>query len=77
MRGLSRRSRTILVTIVIALTVYGMPAYLVLRATANGVAFGLWPISWITRNAVFLYQLSVKSGKFEIVQAYYLTGVLP
>ncbi len=60
---------TIVVTVIIALTVYGMPAGLALRATANGMAFGLWPISWIIFNAVFLYKLSVKSGQFEIIRS--------
>src|SRR5271165_7677972 len=60
---------TIVVTVVIALTVYGMPTGLALRATANGMAFGLWPISWIILNAVFLYKLSVKSGQFEIIRS--------
>jgi len=60
---------TIVVTVIIALTVYGMPAGLALRATADGMAFGLWPISWIIINAVFLYKLSVKSGQFEIIRS--------
>ena len=55
---------TIALTVIIALTVYRMPAGLALRATANGMAYGLWPISWIILNAVFLYKLSVKSGQF-------------
>src|ERR1039458_8439676 len=46
-----------------------MPAGLALRATANGMAYGLWPISWIILNAVFLYKLSVKSGQFQIMRA--------
>ena len=60
---------TIVLTVIIALTVYRMPAGLALRATANGMAYGLWPISWIILNAVFLYKLSVKSGQFEIIRA--------
>ena len=60
---------TIALTVIIALTVYRMPAGLALRATANGMAYGLWPISWIILNAVFLYKLSVKSGQFEIIRA--------
>src|SRR5664279_769948 len=60
---------TIVLTVIIALTVYGMPAGLALRATANGMAYGLWPISWIILNAVFLYKLSVKSGQFEIIRS--------
>ncbi|MEW9899878.1 lactate permease LctP family transporter [Chitinivorax sp. PXF-14] len=60
---------TILITLVIALTVYGMPAGLAVRATATGMAYGLWPISWIIVTAVFLYKLSVKSGQFEIIRS--------
>jgi L-lactate transport len=60
---------TIVLTVLIALAVYAMPAGLALRAAANGMAYGLWPISWIILNAVFLYKLSVKSGQFEIIRA--------
>jgi L-lactate transport len=60
---------TVVLTVVIALTVYGMPAGMAVRATANGMAYGLWPISWIILNAVFLYKLSVKSGQFEIIRS--------
>jgi len=60
---------TIVLTVIIALTVYGMPAALALRATADGMAYGLWPISWIILTAVFLYKLSVKSGQFDIIRA--------
>src|SRR6476646_8126627 len=64
---------TIVVTIVIAIVVYGMPAGLALRATAYGMAYGLWPISWIILTAVFLYKLSVKSGQFEVIRASVVT----
>src|SRR5664279_6052858 len=60
---------TIVLTVIIALLVYGMPAGLALRATANGMAYGLWPISWIILNAAFLYKLSVRSGQFQIMRA--------
>lgn len=60
---------TIALTVIIALSVYGMPAGLALRATADGMAYGLWPICWIILNAVFLYNLSVKSGQFDIIRA--------
>jgi L-lactate transport len=60
---------TIVLTLIIALVVYRMPAGLALRATADGMAYGLWPISWIILNAVFLYKLSVKSGQFDIIRA--------
>jgi L-lactate transport len=60
---------TVVLTVIIALTVYGMPAGMALRATADGMAYGVWPISWIILNAVFLYKLSVKSGQFEIIHS--------
>jgi L-lactate transport len=60
---------TIVLTVIIALTAYGMPVGLALRATGIGMAYGLWPISWIILNAVFLYKLSVKSGQFEVIRA--------
>jgi L-lactate permease len=64
---------TIVVTLVIAIVVYGMPAGLAVRATAMGMAYGLWPISWIILSAVFLYKLSVKSGQFEVIRASVVT----
>jgi L-lactate transport len=64
---------TIVVTLVVALAVYGMPAGMALRATGLGMAYGLWPISWIILSAVFLYKLSVKSGQFEVIRASVVT----
>ena len=34
-----------------------------------GAAYGLLPIGWIIVNAVFLYNLTVETGQFEIVKA--------
>ena len=36
---------------------------------SDGAAYGLFPIGWIIVNAVFLYNLTVASGQFEIVKA--------
>jgi lactate permease len=40
----------------------------VLTAVANGGAFGLFPIGWIVLAAIFLYSLTVETGRFEIVK---------
>ncbi|MBI3409550.1 MAG: L-lactate permease [Planctomycetes bacterium] len=37
-------------------------------AALNGAAFGLFPIGWIVLSAIFLYTLTVESGRFEIVK---------
>src|SRR5215467_7424210 len=39
-----------------------------LAAALNGAAFGLFPIGWIVLSAIFLYTLTVESGRFEIVK---------
>src|SRR5919206_2688899 len=57
-------------TIGIAVAVVGfrMPAKLAFLATFDGMLFGLWPVAWIVVTAVFLYNLSVKTGQFEILK---------
>ena len=58
----------LLVAVVLAIFVYGMPASLALAAAGFGAAYGLFPIGWIIVNAIFVYQLSVDTGQFAIVQ---------
>jgi lactate permease len=53
---------------VIAIFVYGMPAPLMLASAAFGAAFGLLPIGWLILNAIFIYQLSVETGQFTVLQ---------
>lgn len=52
----------------IAILVYGMPAPLALAAAGYGAAFGLFPIGWIILNAIFIYQLTVETGQFAVLQ---------
>ena len=52
----------------IALFIYKMPAALVIRAAGFGAAFGLFPIGWIVLNAIFIYELSVVTGQFEVLK---------
>jgi lactate permease len=52
----------------IAVFVYGMPAGTATSAALYGAAFGLLPIGWIILNAIFVYDITVKTGKFEVVK---------
>jgi lactate permease len=52
----------------IAVFVYGMPASTATAAAGYGAAFGLLPIGWIVLNAIFVYDITVKTGKFEVVK---------
>ncbi|MET7937145.1 L-lactate permease [Streptomyces sp. NPDC005322] len=53
------------VAIVIAVAAYGMPTRLALLSASQGAAFGLFPIMWIVVTAIWIYQLTVVSGRFE------------
>jgi glycolate permease/lactate permease len=57
-----------LTTALLALAVWGMPFGLTVSATTEGMAFGLWPISWVVLNAVFFHNLTVASGDFDILR---------
>ncbi|HKX31089.1 MAG TPA: L-lactate permease [Blastocatellia bacterium] len=56
------------VSLLIAIGVYGMPSSLALAAAGNGAAFGLFPIGWIVLNAIFVYDITVATGKFETIK---------
>jgi lactate permease len=52
----------------VAVLVFGMPMGLATLAAAYGAAFGLFPIGWIVLNALFIYEITVETGKFEVVK---------
>lgn len=52
----------------VAIIVYKMPAKLALLATFNGALFGIFPVCWIIVTALFIYNLSVKTGQFEVIK---------
>jgi lactate permease len=54
--------------ILCAVLVFGMPAPLALASFGYGVSFGLLKIVWIVIAAVFLYDISVATGQFEIMK---------
>ncbi|EFL37155.1 L-lactate permease [Streptomyces viridochromogenes DSM 40736] len=52
------------VAVTLAVTAYGMPADLALLSASEGATFGLFPIMWIVVTAIWVYQLTVVSGRF-------------
>src|ERR687894_3032028 len=54
--------------LVIAVAVYGMPPLLALDSALMGIAFGLFPIVWIVINAIWIYNLVVDTGQFDVVR---------
>lgn len=53
----------------IAIGAWGMPAKLAGLAFGQGAAFGLFPVFYIVLTTLFLYNITVKGGQFEIIRA--------
>ena len=54
--------------LLVSVVVYGMPIPAALATAVYGAAYGLFPIGWIILAAVFLYNLTVATGQFDIVK---------
>jgi lactate permease len=52
------------VAVIVAITAFKMPVGLALLSGTEGAVFGLFPIMWIVFNALWVYQLTVVSGRF-------------
>ena len=52
----------------IAIAVFRMPAGLAFVAAVSGAAYGLFPIGWIVLSAIYVYQITLETGKFEIIR---------
>ncbi len=51
--------------ILVAILAFGMPVDLSLLSASQGIVYGLFPIMWIVIAAIWLYELTVISGRFE------------
>lgn len=52
----------------VAVLVFQMPPSLASASALYGAAFGLFPIGWIVLNAIFVYDVTVRTGQFEVVK---------
>src|SRR5205814_378850 len=57
-----------LTAILVAVAFFRIPLTLAAMSFAYGVAFGLLKIAWIVLAAVYLYDISVETGQFEIMK---------
>jgi lactate permease len=58
----------VIVTNLITIFVFTMPAGMSIRASLLGVVSGFFPIGWIVLNVIFLYRITVVAGKFELLK---------
>jgi lactate permease len=54
--------------VLVAIVCFGMPPALAAISFGYGVAFGVLKIAWIVLAAVYLYDISVETGQFEIMK---------
>jgi len=55
----------LIVGLAIAIYVWQMPPALAFNSVLSGAAFALWPVMWIVFNALLLYNIAVRSGRFD------------
>ncbi|GER83384.1 MAG: L-lactate permease [Thermogemmatispora sp.] len=65
----------LIVGLLIAVFVWQMPFQLAASSTLNGMVFALWPVMWIVWNAMWLYNVAVRSGKFELFRRWMVHNV--
>ncbi len=56
------------VALVVAVVFYSMPVFDALNSGVLGAAFGVFPIMWIVINAIWVYNLTVTTGHFDVLR---------
>lgn len=76
LKGIVAAAIAVVVEIVVAVWVFGMPASAVGGAGLIGLLTAIWPIAYIIVMAVWLYRLAVASGRFDVIRAS-ISGISP
>ena len=58
----------LIVANIITIVIFTMPVGMSIRASLLGVVVGFFPIGWIVLNVIFLYRITVETGRFELLQ---------
>ncbi|MGI4861272.1 MAG: lactate permease LctP family transporter [Janthinobacterium lividum] len=69
LKGYVAASLTLLTAMIAAVAVFHMPLGMAAASAFLGAIYGLWPIAWIIVATVFVYQITVRSGQFDIVRS--------
>ena len=56
------------VALIVAVAAYSMPAGDAVNSGLLGAAFGIFPIMWIVINAIWIYNLTVETGHFDVLR---------
>lgn len=61
------------IAIAVAVVVYHMPIGQASLAGSEGAVFGFFPILWIVINAIWVYQMTVQTGYFDVLRRSFAT----
>lgn len=67
----------LIVGLIIAIAIWQMPINMAVSATLAGFAFALFPVMWIVWNAMWLYNIAVRTGKFDLFRRWMTHNVPP
>lgn len=76
MKGYQASVAATIIAILVAIIIYKMPVKIALLSTVNGAMYGLFPICWIIIPAMFLFNLTVRSGQFSIIK-HFMASITP
>jgi lactate permease len=65
----------LIVAFVIAVTVWQLPVSMAASSVVLGAIFALWPVMWIVFSALVLYNVAVKSGRFDAFRQWMLENL--
>lgn len=69
MKGIYAALLNLVITFFIAILVFDLPVNESIGSVIQGAIQGIWPIGYIIVMAVWLYKISVDSGKFDVLRA--------
>lgn len=68
MKGYIAGITTFLIALVLAIVAFKVPVGAAIMSGTQGAVYGLLPIGWIIIASVFLYNMTVKTGHFDIIR---------
>lgn len=69
MKGYMAGLTTLIIAIVIAVFAFKVPVVTAVASASQGAVYGIIPIGWIIITSVFLYNLTVKTGYFDVIRS--------
>jgi lactate permease len=60
----------LIVAFIVSVVPWQMPLGLAMHSMLNGAVFALWPVMWIVVNGLLLYNIAVRSGRFDAMRVW-------